>query len=438
MGGKVLFSVSMKEAHIISIGNELLIGDTVNTNATWIGGFLTELGFDVKAVFTLPDEYNTIKDGIDESLTNVDLTIVTGGLGPTHDDITKKVVADLFGSELVLNRDVLQHIRELFKKRGFEMSDINRSQAEVPAVCSVLFNKKGTAPGMWFERAGNYLAVLPGVPHEMKYLMEAGVKPAVESLFPGQEKWSTEYFKTAGIPESTLSQLVGNLDEFLNNGIGIAYLPNAGGVTIRISSNGKDYTSADQKLTKLRGVLHQRASDFIYGKGKQCSLAEVLGGILVDQNLTIATAESCTGGLLANTITDIPGCSRYMNGGVVTYTNQSKQNLLRVDKNALETEGAVSKTVALQMAENVAKLYSADIGVSTTGIAGPGGGSDEKPVGTVWMGFWIQNKHFALKAVFTDDRMINKTRTVTVVLETLRRELLGIEGKPYNLKPVFP
>lgn len=435
MRSNVLFSIRMKEAQIISIGNELLIGDTINTNASWIGGFLTELGFKVCSVITIPDHYEMIKKNVDDSLNRFDLTIVTGGLGPTHDDITKKVMADLFESDMVLDEKVLRHVENIFEKRGFLMSDVNKMQAEVPDCSTVLFNKQGTAPGMWFHRKGKYLAVLPGVPHEMKYLMGKGVKLEIEDVFPGREIWLTEYFKTAGIPESTLSDLVGNLDEFINNGVGIAYLPNPEGVTIRISSSGKDGSEADKKLIKLRKLLNEKASDFIYAKGKETALSSVVGDILSDQKLTIATAESCTGGLLANRITNIAGCSRYMNGGVVTYSNESKADLLRVNQQDLDDYGAVSKQVAMQMAKNVAEKFSADIGVSTTGIAGPGGGTQEKPVGTVWMGFWIQGKHYALHTIFTDDRLINKKRTVMVVLETLRRELLNIESKPYNLKP---
>lgn len=419
----------MKKAHIITIGNELLIGDTVNTNASWIGNKLTSLGFSVQKMVSISDDFEPITENISDSLTKADLTIVTGGLGPTHDDITKKAVAELFESELVENEDVLNHVKGIFERRGFTFSRSNREQSLVPECCDVLFNKKGTAPGMWFEKSGHYLAVLPGVPYEMKYLMDEKVAEKIEECFPDPEQIITEYFRTAGIPESTLSDTVGELDEFTTNGVGVAYLPNPSGVTIRISAN------SGKKLVKLREKIHSRAGDYIYGKGKDLRLAEVVGELLAHKKMTIATAESCTGGLLSNEITDIAGSSRYMLGGVVAYSNEVKNELLGVSQDSLDQFGAVSKEVALQMAKGVAKYLDADIGVSTTGIAGPTGGTKGKPVGLVWMGFWINGEHFALKSVFTNDRLINKQRTVMVVLESVRRCLLDVESLPYELKP---
>jgi nicotinamide-nucleotide amidase len=419
----------MKKAHIITIGNELLIGDTVNTNASWIGSKLTEWGFSVQKMVSIQDDFKPITHNISISLKEAHLTIITGGLGPTHDDITKKAVAELFESEMVENEDVLNHVKGIFEKRGFVFSQSNREQALVPECCDVLFNNQGTAPGMWFEKEGHYLAVLPGVPFEMKYLMEKRVAQKIGQFFPDRETIITEYFRTAGIPESTLSDTVGNLDEFTTNGVEIAYLPNPSGVTIRISAN------SEEKLIKLRQKLQDRAGKYIYGRGKNLNLAEVVGKILVEKNLTIATAESCTGGMLANQITDIAGSSRYMLGGVVAYSNDVKKNILGVSQDSLDQYGAVSKAVALEMAKGVAKKLGADIGVSTTGIAGPGGGTEEKPVGLVWMGFWLNGEHFALRSVFTNDRLINKERTVMVVLESVRRHLLDIESMPYELKP---
>lgn len=428
----------MKIAHIISIGNELLIGDTVNTNASWIGRSLTESGFEVERVFTIPDSYDLIRHHIKQSLEYADFTVVTGGLGPTHDDITKKVVTDIFDCDLLEDSEVMSYIEKIFKSRGFQLSESNREQALVPSACDVLFNKQGTAPGMWFELGGKYLAVLPGVPYEMQYLMINQVYPKLQSVFTDVDVWVTDYFKTAGIPESTLSDQIGSLDEFLTNGIGVAFLPNPGGVTIRISASGSSQNDAEQKLAKLRNLLESKIGHYLYGKGKEVSLAEVVGGLLRENNLTIATAESCTGGFISNEITDIPGSSKYLNGGVVAYSNRSKTNMLGVDPEVINKYGAVSKEVALQMAKGVAEHFESSIGVSTTGIAGPGGGTEEKPVGLVWMGFWIKGKHFALKAMFSKDRKLNKQRTSMVVLETVRRELLEIPNYPYELKPYLP
>lgn len=422
----------MIKAHIITIGNELLIGDTVNTNASWIGSKLTEWGFSVQKMISIPDDFTPITEHISGSLKEADLTIVTGGLGPTHDDITKKAVAQLFESQLVENKHVLKHIKTIFEKRGYILSDSNREQALVPESCEVLFNNQGTAPGMWFEKNGSYLAVLPGVPYEMKHLMEKQVAKKVNEYFPERDEVITEYYKTAGIPESTLSDKIGNLEEYTSNGVGIAYLPNPSGVTIRISAN------SEKKLVQLRKKIENRAGNYIYGQGKNLSLSEVVGELLVERNLTIATAESCTGGLLANEITDIAGSSRYMMGGIVAYANEVKKEVLDVSQQSLDKEGAVSKTVALQMAKGIAEHLGADIGISTTGIAGPGGGTEEKPVGLVWMGFWILGEHFALKSIFTNNRLVNKERTVMVVLECVRRKLLGMDSLPYELKPQLP
>lgn len=428
----------MKNAHIISIGNELLIGDTVNTNASWLGGTLTESGITVNRIFVIPDDFETIKNQVQTSLKECDLTVVTGGLGPTHDDVTKKAVAALFNSPLIRNEQVYRHIERIFEKRNFALSDENKDQASVPENCDVLFNKQGTAPGMWFNANDHYLAVLPGVPYEMQHIMKEEVIPRLQTIFSGREKWVTDYFHTAGIPESTLSENIGALAEFVDNGVGVAFLPSFSGVKIRISASGADKNQAEKKLGKLRKIIRRRAGDHLFGEGKNCTLAGITGELLAEKELTLAVAESCTGGLLANSITDIPGSSRYMKGGLITYSNDMKIRYLKVSKEDLSSAGAVSKQVALQMAKGVAESCGADIGVSATGIAGPGGGTAQKPVGTVWMGFYIQGKHFALKAVFTNDRLINKERTVTVILDTLRRQLLGMESYPYHLKPQFP
>jgi len=430
---------AMKTAHIISIGNELLIGDTINTNASWLGRYLNEHGFHVELVLTLPDDYDLLYTKMRESFNAADLTVVTGGLGPTHDDITKKVITDLFDTKLVEDKNVLNHIKKVFDLRGFKFSKSNADQALVPENCSVMFNRKGTAPGLWINEGGHAMAVMPGVPHEMKYLAENEITPRLETEFPDRQVRSIRYFHTAGVPESTLSDdVIGDLSSYLKNGLDVAFLPNAGGVKVRVGYRGENIEQAEKQMEKFRAMILERAGDVIYGEGKICHLAEVVGEMLSERELMIAVAESCTGGRLSDTITDIPGSSRYMLGGVLAYANSVKMNQLEVKETDLETDGAVSAAVALQMAKGVAKLTGADIGVSTTGIAGPGGGTAEKPVGTVWMGFWSETAHFALKGIFTEDREINKQRTTSVVLETVRRQLAGIESYPYNLTPVYP
>lgn len=426
----------MLNAHIVSIGNELLIGDTINTNASWIGRFLTEHGFRVDEVRTVSDDFESIKTALSDGMKSADLVISTGGLGPTHDDITKKAVCDLFNSNLILNEEILVFIKKIFKKRGLRFGVSNRDQALVPDSCDVLFNHQGTAPGLWFSRDGSCLVVLPGVPHEMRYLMETGVAEKIRELYTGQEFRATRYFKTAGVAESTLSdEIVGDLGQYLSNGLSVAYLPSSSGVTIRISTEGETPEDAGLRLESLARFIRDRAGGLIYGEGRDLQLSKVLGDILIEKKVTLAVAESCTGGLVCNAITDVPGSSEYFLGGEIAYANQVKIDHLGVPEEDLEMYGAVSMQVALQMAKGIAEKLGADIGVSTTGIAGPGGGTEDKPVGTVWMGFCIGSQHFALEARFSNNRMINKERTVMVVLETLRRKLLDLDTLPYDLKP---
>lgn len=426
------------KAHIISIGNELLIGDTVNTNASWIAQFLNELGVEVTRVHTISDEKTTIQSTVLQSMKEVELVITTGGLGPTHDDITKTAIAELFGAKLVQDDSVLNYVKELFKSRNIPFSESNAWQAMVPENCEVLFNKAGTAPGMWFHEYDAFLAVLPGVPYEMEYLMKRRVAAKLREQVKGIGYIHTEYLKTAGIGESTLSDYVlGDLSHFLNDKVSLAFLPSFGQVTLRITGKGATKEEAVAHSAALVKYIREKAGNYIFGDTKESSLSESVGKILRAQNKTIATAESCTGGLIANTLTDVPGSSHYVLGGVVSYANSVKVNQLGVQQTHLDTVGAVSKEVALQMAKGVAELTGANIAVSTTGIAGPEGGTPQKPVGTVWIGYYSAEQHFAVKAFFTKDRLVNKQRTTVTALEIVRRMLLGIEELPYTLKKEF-
>ena len=410
------------KAQLISIGNELLIGDTINTNAAWMGQFLNDFGIEVIRVHTISDDHDLIKSTVLKSMEESDLVITTGGLGPTHDDITKTTIAELFEVDLIQDDEVLKYVKELFKSRNIPFSESNTWQAMVPENCEVLFNKAGTAPGMWFHENDCYLAVLPGVPYEMKYLMTRRVSSKLREQSNGIGYIHTEYLKTAGIGESTLSDYVlGDLSTYLNDHVSLAFLPSFGQVTLRITGKGVTKEEAVDHSNKLMMFIREKAGTYIYGDHKDHTLSDRVGQLLVDQNKSIATAESCTGGLIANTLTDIPGSSAYVLGGIVSYANSVKQEQLGVLENDLIQFGAVSKSVALQMAKGVAKATGADIGISTTGVAGPGGGTDEKPVGTVWIGFYSKEQHFAVKALFTKDRLVNKQRTTIVALEITRR-----------------
>ncbi|PAU95610.1 competence/damage-inducible protein A [Aliifodinibius salipaludis] len=423
------------QCRVISIGNELLIGDTVNTNASWLADLLTEAGIDVTHIYTIGDDLDTMKEILSEALSSTDLIITTGGLGPTHDDITKRAVTEIFDCELVLEDSVLEFIKKVFKKRNIPFSKSNYHQAEVPDCCEVLFNTQGTAPGMWFDRGSVKLAVLPGVPHEMKHLMNEKVMAKVKAINGDTEFRRSYYITTAGIGESTLSdEVIGRLDNILPEGVSVAYLPSPQGTKIRISAYGSSNKEIDERIDLVRNHIKRKAETYIIGEGKDLNLAKAVGELLAERDLSLSVAESCTGGYLANAITDIPGSSRYMMGGLIAYANKVKENQLGVLPDDLNGHGAVSKPVALQMAKGVANNFGADIGVSTTGIAGPGGGTEEKPVGTVWIGFWSRDEHFALKARFTNDRLINKERSAAVALEIVRRSILGIAEMPYGLK----
>ncbi|MEX2363479.1 MAG: competence/damage-inducible protein A, partial [Balneolaceae bacterium] len=411
------------------------IGDTINTNASWMGNFLTEIGFEVTKVTTISDDITLIKKTISEAMADSDIVFSTGGLGPTHDDMTKKAVSDLFESELVVNEEVLNFVKSRFEKWNIPFSKSNYEQALVPENAEVLFNNMGSAPGMWLSNKGKYLVIMPGVPTEMKFLMAKRVAPKLAEIFGDIGFLHSTYIKTIGIGESTLSdEVLGDLSSYLNEEVTLAFLPMAGGVTLRLNSKGNNAEAALKKVRPLYDAIYQKANEFIYGEGKNILLEEVVGSLLSQKKLTVATAESCTGGLIADTLTNVAGSSAYVIGGIVSYSNQMKIEQLGVSKEVLDTQGAVSKEVALQMAKNVAELLKADIGISATGIAGPGGGSEEKPVGTVWTGFYSKEEHFAIKTTFSQDRILNKRRTMIISLDIIRRVLLGIREMPYGLK----
>ncbi len=423
------------QCQIISIGNELLIGDTINTNASWLGQALTGAGVEVTHVHTIGDDLQKMKSVLKSALNQAGLVITTGGLGPTHDDITKQAVTELLGCELIINEEILNFIKKVFKKRNIPFSKSNYHQAEVPDCCEVLFNTQGTAPGMWFDLDNVNLAVLPGVPFEMNHLMNEKVLPKIYEINGDTEFRYSHYITTAGVGESTLSdEVIGDFGKLLPEDVSVAYLPSPQGTRIRISAYGSSREAINSKIEPVLRFIKQQAGSLIIGEGKDITLAKIVGEVLVDHNLSLATAESCTGGYVSNAITDIPGSSRYFKGGINAYSNEVKVKQLGVNSDAIEKHGAVSKGVALQMAEGVAINLNTDIGISTTGVAGPGGGSKEKPVGMVWIGFYSEGEHFALKARFTNDRLINKERSSAVALEMVRRCILDIDEMPYGLK----
>ncbi|TVQ15467.1 MAG: CinA family nicotinamide mononucleotide deamidase-related protein [Balneolaceae bacterium] len=426
------------QVHIITIGKELLIGDVVNTNASWIGQFFTEQGLECTRSVTVDDDAEAIVREVEFSLNSADITIMTGGLGPTHDDVTKHALCDYFGVELAEHEPSRAHIRHMFEKRGIPFSSSNLEQSMVPSNCEVLFNKKGTAPGMYFAVNGRVLAALPGVPLEMKHLIRDGLMPKLTTDFGLIPCYYCRYIQIAGIGESTLSDLnIGNITDYLNGRVSLAFLPGLQGITLRLSSYADTPEKARQAAMPLEEHIRSKAAEFIFSDLPEDTLQAAVGRLLAGKNRSLALAESCSGGLISSKITDVSGSSAYYMGGLCAYSNRAKIDLLGVDADVLNEHGAVSKPVALQMARGAARRFNADIGLSTTGVAGPGGGTPGKPVGTIWIGFWSADTHFAVKATLFKDRLVNKERSAIIALDILRRRLSGIDSFPYDLKPEF-
>ncbi|MGD8779317.1 MAG: competence/damage-inducible protein A [Ignavibacteria bacterium] len=413
------------KAYIISIGDEILIGQTVNTNAAYISSKLVANNIHVDKTVVVGDNYYQIMKEFQVAFEECDLVIVTGGLGPTHDDITRRCVVDFFETELIQNDSVLEDIKNLFSKKGRELTEINREQALVPKIATPIKNYSGTAPGIWIEKSKKYFAVFPGVPYEMEEMVDDFLIPKMQELL--SDKKGAKVIKnilTTGIPESTLYEKIGNIDELLDDSK-LAFLPNQYGVKLRLTVESEDKESANNKLLEIEQKLRGKIGRYIYGK-EDDTLESVIAKIITERGLTIATAESCTGGLVANRLTNVSGSSKFFERGVVAYSNAAKVELLKVNEDTIQENGAVSIEVARQMAEGVKAISCTDIGLSTTGIMGPTGASGEKKVGLVYVGLCDEKICTAKKFTFGDDRLLNKDRTSQAALELLRRHLLGI------------
>ena len=413
------------KAYIISIGDELLLGQTVNTNASLIGEKLSNLNIDVTKISVIGDDASVIRDEFNNAWINSDIVLVTGGLGPTHDDVTRNCVVKFFKTNLSLNEDVLKDIIELFAKWEREITDINKDQANVPEIAEVIRNNKGTAPGYWIEKDDKIFVVMPGVPYEMEEMMNSFVIPKILEM--GLDKQGLVrrlILNTTGIPESHLFERLGDLEEILGEAK-LAFLPNQYGVKLRITVKGEDEETVNNNLIEVEQKIRAKAGRFIFGKNHE-TLENVVGKLLEKRDLTISVAESCTGGSLANHLTNVSGSSKYFDRGVVSYSNASKVEILKVDEDVLIEQGAVSMEVAMQMADGVRSTSGTDIGVSTTGIMGPTGATTDKPVGLVYIGFCDEKVCTARKVIFGGDRLLNKQRTVQAALDLVRRQVLGI------------
>ncbi|KAB2909650.1 MAG: competence/damage-inducible protein A [Ignavibacteriales bacterium] len=412
-------------AQIISIGDELLIGQTVNTNASFIGSRLAEIGVEVNKIVTTSDNLHAIHEDLRNALKAVNLVIVTGGLGPTHDDITRDAICSFYNCELREDEDVLNDIRERFRRFGRELTPTNLDQAKVPACCEPIRNPNGTAPGFWIKHEGQIVAVMPGVPREMKAMMENFVIPNIRLNF-GTELKNVHRINllTTGIAESNLFDKLNPIDDVLPD-VKVAFLPNLSGVKIRITGEGATPEEARTKADAATQQIKLRVGRYVYGEG-DVDQAEIIAKILKERQLTVATAESCTGGHIADMLTDIPGSSEYFERGVVSYSNASKVEILQVDEDLIQDKGAVSSEVAEQMAKGVRSISGSDLGLSITGILGPKGATPNKPVGLVFIGVASFDKAVVKQFNFGGNRYENKIRAAHAALEILRRFILGI------------
>lgn len=413
-------------AHIITIGDEILIGQTLNSNAADIGNKLVDIQIFVKKASIVADDETEIINEFKDCWDKNDLIIVTGGLGPTHDDVTRQCVVKFFNTELVEDQEVLDDVKKIFEKRGRKIDKINECQALVPKIATPIRNILGTAPGFYIEKDDKVFVVLPGVPAEMNYMMESFIIPKLKEKVGEIKSYSLRSnLLTTGIPESLLYKRLGNMKELLD-GAKLAFLPNQFGVKMRITVKAETEVLAKNKLLELEQKIRGKVGRYIYSRTEE-NLEEVVGRLLTERELTISLAESCTGGLLSNLLTNVPGASKYLERGIISYGNSSKIEILKVKKETLEKFGAVSEEVAIQMAEGVRRISKTNIGLSITGIMGPTGATTDKPVGLVYIGFCDDKISFAKKFVFGEDRIINKHRTTQAALELIRRYILGIE-----------
>ena len=410
-------------AEIITIGDELLIGQTIDTNGSWIGEKLNSIGLQVSHITSIQDKREQILNALKLASERSNLVIVTGGLGPTNDDITKHTLCEYFESDLTLNTDILKKIEDYFKSKKLEMLKVNKDQALLPHNCLVLENIRGTASGMWFEKKGVVYISLPGVPYEMKGIMnENGLSRIIERFSKG--KVVNKTVKTHGLGESYLAEIIKKWEQDLvEDNVSLAYLPSPGIVKLRLTAIGENEQLLLDKIENYIDQLIQLIPDYIFGFEND-SLESVVGDLLRNKQQTLSLAESCTGGNISKMITSVSGCSDYFKGSVIAYSNEIKQRMLLVENEKIEFYGAVSREVVEQMAFGLTKKFNTDYGLATSGIAGPTGGTKEKPVGTVWIAVANAEKVISKKFNFGNSRERNITISSLAALNMLRLELL--------------
>lgn len=413
----------MKEifAEVLTIGDEILFGQILDTNTRFISKELDDIGIKIRRKMSIADKKQDILDALDESLNRSDVVLLTGGLGPTKDDITKKTLAEYFDMELELNHEALEDVTEIFSRFGKEVNEINKRQAYLPLGSKKIRNERGTAPGMWFEKDKKVVVSMPGVPFEMEAMMAQSILPRLKKHFT-LPVIVHKIIKTIGIGESWLAEEISDWEDNLPGHMSLAYLPGKAQVRLRLTGVGKQRDELESEMDEQINEVLPKISKYVFGFG-DIQIEDAVGEMLKTESLTIATAESCTGGFLAHRLTSVPGSSEYYWGSVVSYHNDIKKGALGVDNKTLETYGAVSEETATKMAIGVRKKFKTDIGISTTGIAGPDGGTEEKPVGTVWMAISFGKNVKTRKIQLPGTRILNIEYTAIHALNFLRQTL---------------
>ena len=410
------------KAEIINIGDELLIGQVVNTNASWLASEMNKAGISVVQITTIADDDIAIKTALDHASERAQIIIISGGLGPTKDDITKKSLAEYFDSEMIFDEATFENISKIFALRHYQVTEVNKMQALIPEKCIPLKNSNGTAPGMWFEKDDNVFVSLPGVPYEMKALFSEEVVQRLTKRYKlGAVVHKT--IMTTGVGESFLAEKIKDWEDNLPSSVKLAYLPQPGLVRLRLSAQGPDKPALEKELQQLTDDVHQYISEVIYGYDDM-PLEEAVGNLLKAKEKTISTAESCTGGYLAHLFTSIPGSSEYFMGSIISYSNEIKQSHLGVSEASIEQHGAVSREVVEQMATGARERLKTDYALATSGIAGPDGGTEEKPVGTIWIALARPEGVISQRFHFGEHRGRNIRRSALAALNILRLELL--------------
>lgn len=412
----------MIKATIITIGDEILIGQIVDTNSVSIAKRLNAAGITVKEKLSIGDDAEQIATTLKRAHTQSQIVIITGGLGPTKDDITKHTLARIFSSQLIENKAVAEHVEKMLAVRGIAFNALNRSQAMVPECCTVLFNHHGTAPGMWFEEGDHVTISLPGVPFEMEHLMEDEVMPRLKSHYSLHANIHRTMI-TSGIAESILAERIAEWEDALPKGVKLAYLPSPNIVRLRLSTyDSEDGVAARKRIDELFNQLYKIIPDNIVGY-EDASVQQLVHQLLTERGKTLAVAESCTGGTIASRITAMAGSSAYFLAGVVAYANEAKRDILGVNYDDIMRYGAVSEQVARQMAEGARRITGADYAIATTGIAGPTGGTTQKPVGTVWIAVATPQGTIATLRPSGTDRSQIINRASAYAIEMLYKEL---------------